>query len=89
MSDIFSQVSQTHNIIMKLDRSMSFLETQLAAARTSKVHGEVSSPATATKEIEQQRDHPKVFCVMGIMTAFSCRKRRDSIRETWMPRGSF
>ncbi|AAF17702.1 F28K19.2 [Arabidopsis thaliana] len=29
----------------------------------------------------------KVFMVMGINTAFSSRKRRDSVRETWMPQG--
>lgn len=29
----------------------------------------------------------KTFMVIGINTAFSSRKRRDSIRETWMPQG--
>ncbi|XP_011006339.1 PREDICTED: beta-1,3-galactosyltransferase 7-like [Populus euphratica] len=29
----------------------------------------------------------KVFMVIGINTAFSSGKRRDSIRETWMPQG--
>lgn len=29
----------------------------------------------------------KVFVVIGINTAFSSRKRRDSVRETWMPQG--
>lgn len=29
----------------------------------------------------------KAFMVVGINTAFSSRKRRDSVRETWMPRG--
>ncbi|EPS58558.1 hypothetical protein M569_16256, partial [Genlisea aurea] len=28
-----------------------------------------------------------VFIVIGINTAFSSRKRRDSLRETWVPRG--
>ncbi|GFP90615.1 beta-1 3-galactosyltransferase 7 [Phtheirospermum japonicum] len=31
----------------------------------------------------------KFFMVIGINTAFSSRKRRDSIRETWMPRGKY
>jgi hypothetical protein len=26
--------------------------------------------------------------VIGINTAFSSRKRRDSLRDTWVPRGS-
>lgn len=29
----------------------------------------------------------KAFIVIGINTAFSSRKRRDSLRETWMPKG--
>uniref|UniRef100_A0A803LWU3 Hexosyltransferase n=1 Tax=Chenopodium quinoa TaxID=63459 RepID=A0A803LWU3_CHEQI len=71
----------------KLDKSMSSLEMQLAAARASKDHDEVSTPTTTTKGIEQQKDRPKIFFFMGIMTAFSSRKRRKSIRETWMPQG--
>jgi hypothetical protein len=31
----------------------------------------------------------KVFVVIGINTAFSSRKRRDSVRQTWMPQGSY
>ncbi|KAF5932605.1 hypothetical protein HYC85_028776 [Camellia sinensis] len=29
----------------------------------------------------------KAFIVIGINTAFSSRKRRDSVRQTWMPQG--
>ncbi|XP_057521063.1 beta-1,6-galactosyltransferase GALT31A-like isoform X2 [Amaranthus tricolor] len=70
-----------------LDKSMSALEMQLAAVRASSIQGQVSSPTTTKKSVELQRDRPKVFFVMGIITAFSSRKRRDSIRETWMPQG--
>ena len=31
----------------------------------------------------------KYLMVIGINTAFSSRKRRDSIRNTWMPKGFF
>lgn len=31
----------------------------------------------------------KAFMVIGINTAFSSRKRRDSVRQTWMPQGIF
>lgn len=31
----------------------------------------------------------KAFVVIGINTAFSSRKRRDSVRKTWMPKGTF
>lgn len=37
--------------------------------------------------IESPRQRRKVFVVIGINTAFSSRKRRDSVRQTWMPRG--
>jgi hypothetical protein len=30
----------------------------------------------------------KAFVVIGINTAFSSKKRRDSLRDTWVPRGS-
>ena len=29
----------------------------------------------------------KYFMIIGINTAFSSRKRRDSVRTTWMPQG--
>ncbi|GMH22817.1 hypothetical protein Nepgr_024660 [Nepenthes gracilis] len=84
--DILYQVSQTHDAIMTLDKTISSLEMQLAAARASKVNGE-ESLIVSSKGTEQLKKRPKVFFVMGIITAFSSRKRRDSIRETWMPQG--
>jgi hypothetical protein len=30
----------------------------------------------------------KAFVVIGINTAFSSKKRRDSLRETWVPTGN-
>ncbi|CAN1779347.1 Beta-1,6-galactosyltransferase GALT31A [Linum perenne] len=85
--DIFSQVSQTHDMIMTLDKTISSLEMQLAAARASKASNVDGSPVETKSGIEHLKNRPKVFFVMGIMTAFSSRKRRDSIRETWMPKG--
>ncbi|GJT45840.1 beta-1,6-galactosyltransferase GALT31A [Tanacetum coccineum] len=49
---------------------------QLASARSAK------KPVS-----EASNERKKLFFVMGIMTAHSSRKRRDSIRETWMPQG--
>ncbi|KAK4568140.1 hypothetical protein RGQ29_003780 [Quercus rubra] len=83
--DILSQVSQTHDVIMTLDKTISSLEMQLAAARAAKVNDDEGSPMVTNSGSEQFKDRPKVFFVMGIITAFSSRKRRDSIRETWMP----
>ncbi|KAL6986528.1 Beta-1,6-galactosyltransferase galt31a [Sarracenia purpurea var. burkii] len=60
---------------------------QLAAARSAKADNEEGLPVITKPGSEQSRQRPKVFFVMGIITAFSSRKRRDSIRQTWMPQG--
>ncbi|KAH8518145.1 hypothetical protein H0E87_000102 [Populus deltoides] len=85
--DILSRVSQTHDVIMTLDKTISSLEMQLASARAAKVINEDGSPMVTKSGTEHLKERPKVFFVMGIITAFSSRKRRDSIRETWMPKG--
>ncbi|XP_009782081.1 beta-1,6-galactosyltransferase GALT31A [Nicotiana tabacum] len=85
--DILSQVSKTHDVIMALDKTISSLEMKLAAARSAKAEKEERSTADRKPVIEPLNNRPKVFFVMGIITAFSSRKRRDSIRETWMPQG--
>uniref|UniRef100_A0A5B7CF12 Hexosyltransferase n=1 Tax=Davidia involucrata TaxID=16924 RepID=A0A5B7CF12_DAVIN len=85
--DILSQVSQTHDVIMTLDKTISSMEMQLAAARAAKVDSVEGSPEVTRPGTEQLTERQKVFFVMGIITAFSSRKRRDSIRETWMPKG--
>lgn len=47
-----------------------------------------SSAAAAESTVAREGSpRQKVFMVIGINTAFSSRKRRDSVRETWMPQG--
>ena len=70
-----------------LDKSVAMLEMQLAASHSSQgIENSDASGAVSTLA----RDGPprkKVFMVIGINTAFSSRRRRDSVRETWMPQG--
>ncbi|GAB2241079.1 hypothetical protein Droror1_Dr00017854 [Drosera rotundifolia] len=40
-----------------------------------------------SSSVDDPSTRKKVFMVIGINTAFSSRKRRDSVRETWMPQG--
>lgn len=49
----------------------------------------LSSTRSSQEMVDGSETNPrkKVFMVMGINTAFSSRKRRDSVRETWMPQG--
>ncbi|KAG7590510.1 hypothetical protein ISN44_As07g026680 [Arabidopsis suecica] len=78
--DVIDQVLRTHEAIQgdrSLDKSVSTHQMQLSSTRSSQetVDGSETNP------------RKKVFMVMGINTAFSSRKRRDSVRETWMPQG--
>ncbi|XP_016670858.1 beta-1,6-galactosyltransferase GALT31A isoform X2 [Gossypium hirsutum] len=85
--NILSRVSQTRDVINTLDKTISSLERQLAAARAAKADTEEGSPMvtkSGTKDLNESR---RVFFVMGIITALRNRKRRNSIRETWMPQG--
>ncbi|KAL1199491.1 Beta-1,3-galactosyltransferase 7 [Cardamine amara subsp. amara] len=75
--DAIDQVLRTHEAIQSLDKSVSTLQMQLSTTQTSQ----------ETVDSSETTPRKKVFMVMGINTAFSSRKRRDSVRETWMPRG--
>ncbi|XP_043705045.1 beta-1,3-galactosyltransferase 7-like isoform X2 [Telopea speciosissima] len=79
--DIMGEVYRTHEAIQSLDKTISSLQMELAAARGAQDAGSGDSHAI--------HDGPpnKAFVVIGINTAFSSRKRRDSVRETWMPQG--
>ncbi|XP_041004291.1 probable beta-1,3-galactosyltransferase 8 [Juglans microcarpa x Juglans regia] len=83
--DIIGEVTKTHQAIESLDKTISTLEMELAVARTSQ-----SGTALLQLPLEKASNHSlqKAFVVIGINTAFSSRKRRESVRETWMPRGA-
>ncbi|VVB11851.1 unnamed protein product [Arabis nemorensis] len=85
--DILSRVSHTHDVIKTLDKTISSLEVELATARAARSEGGDGSPSVAKSVADRSKERPKMFFVMGIMTAFSSRKRRDSIRGTWLPKG--
>lgn len=62
------------------------LQMELAAARSSRESG-ISDSNSSTTTSGEGAPKKKAFIVIGINTAFSSRKRRDSVRETWMPQG--
>ncbi|KAG6431499.1 hypothetical protein SASPL_109578 [Salvia splendens] len=72
------------DMLVTLNKTISSLESKLAAARAAKAD---KIPNGAAPEAESSNNLSKKFFVMGIITAFSSRKRRDSIRQTWMPQG--
>ncbi|VVA91015.1 unnamed protein product [Arabis nemorensis] len=70
-----------NNTIEILDKSISSLEMKLVAARAER------ESLTGKFNILKENQKRKYFMVIGINTAFSSRKRRDSVRSTWMPQG--
>ena len=71
-----------------LDKSISTLQIELSATRTSHNSGNLESLPETMRSSHDNVPRKKAFVVIGINTAFSSRRRRDSIRETWMPKGT-
>ncbi|KAK4758321.1 hypothetical protein SAY87_019622 [Trapa incisa] len=84
--DVTEQVHKTHEAIQSLDKTIATLQMELAATRSSHELGSSADGAHAMNG-DDGKPRKKAFMVIGINTAFSSRKRRDSIRETWMPQG--
>lgn len=59
---------------------------ELAVARTSQT---ATSSSSLDGSLSTNKVLKKAFVVIGINTAFSSKKRRESVRETWMPRGKY
>jgi len=80
--DVAGDVPRTEDAIQTLDKTISNLEMELASAKATQdsiLNGAPSPDPSTGKR--------KYFMVIGINTAFSSRKRRDSVRATWMPQG--
>lgn len=67
---------------------MASIQMELAAARSSQEMGTSSGAGGNSQLSKDSPTRKKAFIVIGINTAFSSRKRRDSVRETWMPQGT-
>ncbi|KAL8130156.1 hypothetical protein V2J09_019311 [Rumex salicifolius] len=81
------EVSTTDHNVVTLERTISKLEMELAAAREAQDTILNGSPATESTKILDFATKRKYLMVIGINTAFNSRKRRDSLRTTWMPQG--
>ncbi|KAJ6798364.1 beta-1,3-galactosyltransferase 7-like [Iris pallida] len=82
--DVLDEVTKTHEAIQSLDKTISTLQMELAATRSSQ---ELTGLEGGQATVGSNQQKKKAFVVIGINTAFSSRKRRDSVRETWMPQG--
>ncbi|PUZ59481.1 hypothetical protein GQ55_4G045200 [Panicum hallii var. hallii] len=81
------RTSHTHQDAQTLDKTIANLETELSAARSLQDSFLNGSPVSEEYKASESTGRRKYLMVIGINTAFSSRKRRDSIRNTWMPQG--
>ncbi|KAL6873793.1 hypothetical protein ACP4OV_013875 [Aristida adscensionis] len=79
------QIPEPHH--ETLDKRIAKLETELSAAKTLQDSFLNGSPVSEEYKASESTGRRKYLMVIGINTAFSSRKRRDSIRNTWMPKG--
>ncbi|XP_058220090.1 probable beta-1,3-galactosyltransferase 2 isoform X1 [Rhododendron vialii] len=85
--EILGGVSRRQDAIQTLDKTISNLEMELAAARAAQDLILSGSPISGDLGIYEPDRKRKYLMVIGINTAFSSRKRRDSVRASWMPQG--
>ncbi|XP_022988800.1 probable beta-1,3-galactosyltransferase 2 isoform X1 [Cucurbita maxima] len=85
--NIFGEVFKTHNAIQTLDKTISNLEMELAAAKAAQESIQSGSPSSDDLKSSPSSGRRRYLMVVGINTAFSSRKRRDSVRATWIPQG--
>ncbi|KAG7983430.1 hypothetical protein I3843_04G106300 [Carya illinoinensis] len=85
--DTLGEVFKTHNAIQTLDKTISNLEMELAAARAAQESIRSGSPLSQDLMKNESSGKRQYLMIIGINTAFSSRKRRDSVRATWMPQG--
>ncbi|KAJ0936323.1 putative galactosylxylosylprotein 3-beta-galactosyltransferase [Helianthus annuus] len=85
--DVTGEVSKTRDVIQTLDKTISNLEMELAAARAMQDSIVYETPISDYLRLPEPVKKRKYLMVIGINTAFSSRRRRDSVRATWMPQG--
>lgn len=80
-------VFKTQKTIENLDKTISNLEMELASAKAAQESLKSGAPVSEDMKISESNGRRRYLMVIGINTAFSSRKRRDSVRATWMPQG--
>lgn len=86
-NDSLQEVFNTEHAMQMLNKTVSDLEMKLAAAKAVRESVHSSNPVSGNSKTVKSTSKRKYFIVIGISTAFSSRKRRDSVRMTWMPQG--
>ncbi|XP_061345570.1 probable beta-1,3-galactosyltransferase 2 [Gastrolobium bilobum] len=74
------------NLVVKPNSNYSQVEVSNTQNVIKKPRKTIHFGAEGNSETVDSTPRKKYFMVIGINTAFSSRKRRDSVRATWMPR---
>ncbi|KAL4562505.1 hypothetical protein LXL04_034711 [Taraxacum kok-saghyz] len=82
-SNTTRDVYEIYHSIKKLEKKIVNLKTKLDDFTTRNQ----STPKDYSLDTRDLNTKRKYFIVIGINSGFSSRKRRDSIRATWMPQG--
>ncbi|WOL13004.1 putative beta-1,3-galactosyltransferase 2 isoform X1 [Canna indica] len=85
--DVIGEVSKPLQAIQTVDKTRSNIEMKLAAARATQDPILSGFPSSEIMKGTASARKRKYLMVVGINTAFSSRRRRDSVRATWMPQG--
>ncbi|KAL0396031.1 UNVERIFIED_CONTAM: Beta-1,3-galactosyltransferase 7 [Sesamum calycinum] len=85
--EVMKEFTRAHEAIESLDSSITKLRWELPSNKKSPKIENYENMTLIPTYNDDTVIRKKAFMVVGINTAFSSRKRRDSIRETWMPTG--
>ncbi|XP_011097092.1 beta-1,3-galactosyltransferase 7-like [Sesamum indicum] len=85
--EVMKEFTKAHEAIESLDSSITKLRWEFPSNKKSPKIGNYENMTAIPTYNDDTMIRKKAFMVVGINTAFSSRKRRDSIRETWMPTG--
>ncbi|XP_009777689.1 beta-1,3-galactosyltransferase 7 [Nicotiana tabacum] len=85
--DMIGEFNKAQVAIQSLDKSIAKIQSELPSTKTLLTPRKTEAVPSTSTNTERSGTRKKAFMVIGINTAFSSRRRRDSIRETWMPQG--
>ncbi|CAN4076528.1 unnamed protein product [Withania somnifera] len=85
--DMIGEFNKAQSAIQSLDNSIAKIQSELPSTKAPLIPRKTEAVPSMSTNSERSGIRKNVFMVIGINTAFSSRRRRDSIRDTWIPQG--
>ncbi|KAL3330617.1 hypothetical protein AABB24_034445 [Solanum stoloniferum] len=85
---MMGELNKAQVAIQSLDDSIAKIQSELPSTKDPLIPRITEEVPSLSTDSGGSGTRKKTYMVIGINTAFSSRKRRDSIRETWMPQGA-